>query len=109
MPRLRNSAGEMLIQRCHARASIDHEQADVRLIYGCLGLLAHTAFERALRGIVQAGRVDDGETQIRQPCLALAPVPRDTRQIVDQRQALAGQTIEQRRFADIGPADYCDG
>ena len=36
---------------------------------------------------------------------ALAPVARDAGLVVDQRELLPDQTIEQRRFADIGPAD----
>ena len=39
---------------------------------------------------------------------ALAAVAGDAGKVVDQRQALADQAIEQRRFADVRPSDNGD-
>ena len=41
--------------------------------------------------------------------VALAAVARHARQVVDQREPLADQPVEQRRLADIRPADDGDG
>ena len=49
------------------------------------------------------------EVEIAEPRLALAAVARDARPIVDQRQPPADQPVEQRRLADIRPADDGDG
>src|SRR3546814_7102846 len=38
----------------------------------------------------------------------LAPIARHPRLIVDQRELLADEPVEQRRLADIGPADDRD-
>ena len=40
--------------------------------------------------------------------LALAPVAREARHVGDERRARASQPVEQRRLADVGPADDCD-
>src|SRR3546814_19996508 len=56
-------------------------------------------------GLFETGRVDEPEIEIEQPSLALAPVARDARQIVDQRQRLARQPVEKRGLADMGAAD----
>ena len=40
--------------------------------------------------------------------LALAAVARDAGLVIDQRKLLPDQAVEQRRFADIGPADDGD-
>ena len=63
------------------------------------------AVERSLRAFVESRRVDHGETEIAEPGFALAPVAGDAWRVVDQRQLLSDQTVEQRRFPDIGSAD----
>jgi hypothetical protein len=40
---------------------------------------------------------------------ALAPVAGHAGPVIDQREALANQAIEQRRFADVRAADNGDG
>ena len=46
--------------------------------------------------------------EVAEPRLALAPVAGDARQVVDQRQPPADQPVEQRRLADVRPADDGD-
>ena len=43
--------------------------------------------------------------QVAEPRLALAAVPGHAGQVVDQRQAPPDQPVEQRRLADVRPAD----
>src|SRR3546814_14635972 len=50
----------------------------------------------------------DQKFQPQQPGIALAPVARHPRLVVDEREALADKPVEQGRFADIGPADNGD-
>ena len=54
---------------------------------------------------LEPGGVDDGEAQRPQPPGALAQVAGHARLVVDQRQPPADQPVEQRRLADVGPAD----
>ncbi len=49
--------------------------------------------------------VDDVEPQRAKPRRAHAPVARDARPVVDERELLAHQPVEQGRLADVGPAD----
>ena len=100
--------GEMAVERRQAGAGIDDEQADVGRADRGLGLRAHAAGERIRRGLVEAGGVDGGEFEPADAGLALAPVAGDARQVVDQRQPLADEPVEQRRLADIRPTDDGD-
>ena len=47
----------------------------------------------------------DGEFEIAETPLALAAVAGDAGLVIDQRELLPDQPVEQRRFSDIGPAD----
>ena len=69
-------------------------------------LLAHPPFERGFAALLQPRRVDDGEGKIGEFGRALAAVARYARSVVDQGQLFADEPVEQRRFADIGTADY---
>ena len=102
-------ARDLGIERGYARARVDHEQRGVGLRHRGLGLRAHPARKRLRIVFLIAGRVDDAELQPEQVGVALAPVARDTRTIVDQRDALADEAVEQCRLADIGAADDRDG
>ena len=54
---------------------------------------------------VEASAVDHPKRKIAKPALAFPPIARDAGLIVDERAARPDQTVEERRFADIGPAD----
>ncbi len=60
------------------------------------------------RGLLQPCGVDHDKVEIAEPRPAFAPVAGDAGAVIDQRQAPADQTIEQRRFADIRPSDNGD-
>ena len=97
--------GEMPVERRDAGARVDEEEADVGGPHRRLGLHPHAAGEALRRGLVEAGGVDGGEAEAAEPRVALAPVAGDARQVVDQRQPAADEPVEQRRLADIRPAD----
>ncbi len=101
--------GEMLIQRRDAGAGIDHEQDEIGLVDCRFGLGAHAAGQGFGVDILQAGGIDEADAQIADLRLAQATVPGNARPVVDQRQAAADHTVEQRRLADIGPADNGNG
>ena len=102
-------AGDFLVERGQPLAPVDHEQGDVGLAHRGLGLLAHPAGQRGGVDVLEAGGVHDAEFEPEQLPLALAAVARHAGAIVDQRDALADQAIEQGGFADIGSADDGDG
>ena len=88
---------------------VDQEQGDVGLAHRGFGLRAHPAGQRLRILVLVAGGIDHPEFQPEQARLALAPVAGHAGPVVDQRQLLADQPVEQRRFADIGTADDRDG
>ncbi len=84
---------------------VDHEHQGVGELDRGFGLLLHPRRQRALGALVEAGGVDDGEFEIARACLALAAVAGDAGLVIDQRELLPDQPVEQRRLSDIGPAD----
>ena len=101
--------GEIFVVRRHADARVDDEENGVGRDDGVLRLGAHAPFQRGARALLQPGRVDDGEAQIGELPLTLATVAGDAGPVVDQRQLLAGEPVEERRLADIGAADDGEG
>jgi hypothetical protein len=84
---------------------VDHEHQRVGKGNRDFGLFLHPRGQRALGALVEAGGIDEGEFEIAQTPFALAAVAGDAGLVIDQRQLLSDQPIEQRRFSDIGPAD----
>ena len=96
---------KMLVGGSEPGARVDHEQDRVAIDEGCFRLRAHAPGERFRIAFLEAGGVDDGEGKVREPAFALAAVAGDARLIVDERQPAPNQPIEQRRLADVRPAD----
>ena len=96
---------EMLVGGGEPGARVDHEQDRVAIDEGCLRLRTHAPGERFRIALLEARRVDDGEGKVRDPALALAAIAGDARLVVDERQPPPNQPIEQRRLADVRPAD----
>ena len=71
---------------------------------GRLGLLLHAAGQALGRGLFEPGGVDDGKIEIAQSSPPDAAVAGHAGQIIDQRQAFAHESIEQRGFADVRPS-----
>ena len=91
-----------------AFARIDQEQGGVGLAHRGFGLLAHSARQGLRILVLETGGVDHAEVEAEQLRFALAAVAGDAGPVVDQRQALADEPVEQRRFPDVGPADDRD-
>ena len=99
---------KMPIGRGEAGARVDHEQDRVAIHERGFRLRAHAPGERVRIALLETGGVDDGEGEIGESGLALAAVAGDARLIVDQRQPAPDQPVEQRRLADVRPADDRD-
>ena len=75
-------------------ARIDHEQDRIGQVDRRVGLRAHPAGQRLRRGLLEARGVDDGEVEIAEAGLALAPIARHPRPVVDKRKPPANQAVE---------------
>ena len=97
--------GKGAIVRRQPGARVDHEHQGVGEADRGFGLLLHPRGQRALGALVEARGVDHGEFEIAKARRAFAAVAGDAGFVVDQRELLPDQPVEQRRFSDIGPAD----
>ena len=79
----------------YSDARIHHEQANVSHIDSAFGQAAHPALQTVVCDVFQPGRVNNCKTQICQTRSTLAQIACDTGLIVDQRQTLANQAVEQ--------------
>src|SRR3546814_741705 len=101
-------ARDLLVERGDAGARVDQEQRRVDLTHRFFGLHAHPTRQRRRVLVLEPRGVDDAKGQAEQFAVALAPVARHPRLVVDKREPLADEPVEQGRFADIGPADNGD-
>jgi hypothetical protein len=106
---LAQAPGEMLVERRHAGAAVDHQQRDVGFLDRGLGLLAHPGFQAVVERVLEPGGVDHREIEIAEMRLADPAVAGDAGLIVDDRQLLADQAVEQGGLAHIGASDDGDG
>ena len=100
---------DLLVERGHAGPRVDHEQRCIGAFQAGFGLRAHPAGQAGGIVVLPPGGVDDGEAHPRKVRVAHPAIASHAGAVVDQRQPLADQAVEQRRFADIGPADDDDG
>ena len=98
-------APDLLVQRGKPGSRIHHEQRGIGAFQGDLRLGQHATGQGLVVLILPAGGVDRLELQARKAGQPHAPVARHTGLIVDQRQPLAHQPVEQCRLADIGASD----
>ena len=87
---------------------IDHEHQRISGSDRRFRLLLHPRGERTLRAFIQACGIDQREFEIAEPALAFAAVAGDSWLVIDKRELLPNQPVEQGRLADIGPADDGD-
>ena len=99
------TAGHFLVQRRRAGAGVHDEQEDVGLVDGGLDLAFDVLGEVVHVGVAHAAGVhqfDEAVADLQQRGHAVA---RHAGGRLDDGDAPAGQPVEQRRFADVGPSD----
>ncbi len=106
---------DLFVERGEPVADVDHEHADIRLGDRHPRVLLRRPGQRGdisrriLRhGHVEPGGVDEGEALAAPLHDAVEAVASQARQLVDDRASCAGQTIEQRRLADVRPSNDGD-
>ena len=99
----------MLVDGRQADAGVDDKQDGVGIADGHFGLGAHAPFEAIGIGLLETGGVDDLKAEIAEAGVTDATIARHARRVVDERQLLADEAIEQCRLADVRPSDNGDG
>jgi hypothetical protein len=99
--------GHLAVDGGHALARVDDERHDVGLVERAQRLLAHGG-QDAGRERIEAARVDDAEAGRAPLAHAVTAIARDARLVLDQRGLPADQPVEQRRLADVRPAQQRD-
>src|SRR3954452_23899853 len=100
--------GELLVARAQAAAGVDDEHRDLRVGERRLGLLADRARDRVGIEEVHAARVDEREAPAVPLARDLVAVAGDARALVHDRGPRAGQSVDERRLADVRIADDRD-
>jgi hypothetical protein len=96
--------GKQAVVRRDPGARVDQEEARVGHLHRAFAQAAHAALKAVVGGILKPGSVEDVETQVAQPRLALAQVARHAGLIVDKREFAPDKPVEEGRFAHIGAA-----
>ena len=91
-----------------ARASIMNRQTSASSIARSVSA-PHPARQAGVGRLLETGGVETVKRSGPSRAVALAPVARHAGLVVDQRQPPADEPVEQRRLADVGPADDGDG
>ena len=101
-------AGDLGVERGHARPRVDDEEHQVGLVHRHQHLLAHALDERLLRRGIEAAGVDDGRLPALERHLAVQAIAGDAGHVAHEGAPLAHQPVEQRGLADVGTADDSD-
>ncbi len=105
---LAQALGEDPVQRGDAFAGVHHEHDQFGVFQRGLGLLAHPGFQAVVGDVLVARRVDQRQVHVADIAVGVAPVAGHAGAIIDKREALADEAVEQCRFAHIGAADNRD-
>ena len=108
LPARRTAAAKCRSAAVKPRPRVDDKQDRVAIRERGFSLRAHPPGERLGIAFRQTRRVDDREREIGNPGVALAAIARDAGLIVDQRELASDEPVEQRRLADVRPADDRD-
>ncbi len=92
-----------------AGARIHHEQHGVGLVHRLARLPRHLVVNAVLRHRLETAGVDHQIRLVADAAVTVMAVARNARRIGDDGVARAREPVEQRRLADIRPADYHDG
>ena len=103
--RAAQQVGDRAILPGQALAAVDEEDHDIGLRDRDFRLSGHRLHDPAPRLGLEAASVDDEVRPVAAPAASIVAVAREPGKIRDQRRARSGQAIEERRLADIGPAD----
>jgi hypothetical protein len=109
--RLRRSSEErrgLLVGGRDAGNGVDEKEDDVGLADRQPGLLLDLELDRVGRVHLQAAGVDDDEAPAVPIGIAVHPVAGRAGTVLDDRLAAAHDAVEERRLADVGPADDGD-
>ena len=96
------------IGRRHARAAVDDEHDDTSLCNGAQALLAHAALKLRFAFDLEAAGVDHGELPPGPFRVREQPVAGHPGLVVHERLAASDDAVEERRLADVRPADDGD-
>ena len=100
--------GDPRVARMHADLRIDDEQHQVGFLDGLLDLLANLEVHRERRIFAEAAGVDEPEGAAVPFGAREMAVARRARLVAHDGRVAADDAIEQRRLADVGPADDGD-
>ena len=104
-PRFAQQVGDRRVLRRETLAPVDEEDDDVGFGDGLLRLPRHRV-QDAGRGLgLEAAGVDDEIRLVAEARAAVVAVASQAGKVGDQRVARPGQPVEERRLADVGPAD----
>ena len=106
--RLAEDLRDLLVARRHARARVDDEEDEIRLVDPVARLRGDRLRQRRLVGDVDAARVEEHEALANPFADDLLPVARHAGGLVDDGVARLGQTVDERRLADVREADDGD-
>ena len=107
--RTAQAVGDDLVLRRQACPCIDHENDGVGLVDGLQRLPRHFGHDAVLGDRLQTARVDHQIGLFTEAPAPVMAVARHPRQVVHQRIARAGETVEEGGLADVGPADKNQG
>ena len=100
--------GHLVVERRDAGGGIHHEQDEVRLLDRHPCLVLHPLLDVAPRLELQAAGVDHGEAPAVPLADAVDAVAGGAGDVLDDRDALPDQPVEEGRLADVGAADDGD-
>ena len=100
---------EIAIDRRDAGAAVDDEHQRVRFVDRAHRLAVDAGADHLGRGLgIETAGIDEPERRAEVVGLAVAAIAGEVRRVVDERGAAADEPVEQRRLADVRPADDRD-
>ena len=97
---------EVLVDRGQPGAAVDHEHERVGLADRAQRLAVDARADHVVRGLgIEPAGVDHAHRGAEVIALAVAAIAGEVRGVVDERGPAADEPVEQRRLADVRPAD----
>ena len=108
LARLAQQLAEHLVHGGDALSGIHHEEDQIGLFHGELGLLAHPRLQALVGDVLEAGGVDQLKVDVAQPTRGELAVSGDPGQVIDNGELPPGQPVEEGGLAHIRTADDGD-